>query len=836
MTSADDWDKVESFFSQGLSAGPEERDQLLSTADPALARQVRKLWNDWRQAGTFLQTPLISTGSVVNSPEALQGAPLSQQALAGKPFGPYEVVRLVGEGGMGVVFEARRTDGEFERTVAIKVLKLGTLSPSLLKRFTRERQLLAQLNHPNIAVLIDGGTSNDGFPYLAAEFVPGEPIDTYCNRMELTVNQRLRLILKVCSAVAHAHSKLIVHQDLKPSNILVTPDGTPKLLDFGIAKSLDPSDDGRTTNVHTLFATPRYASPEQLAGLPVTTATDVYALGVIAYELLTGRTPDTTTDRFSEPVRPSSAAPQNCHLSKERSKADIDTIILKAIQKCAEDRYQTVIEFAADIELLLAGQPIHSRPNTIRYRTAKFLLRHPVGVSASAVAILLLMLSTVFSLYEARIADRRSAIIRRIANSLIVETNEDLSGLPGAIAARKALVSRSLRFLEELKNDGGTDAATLSDVAYAYLKIGKIQGGLDGYPTQGSVKLGLESFKRAAVLLEQARALQPHDELIPQRLIDVYTAVSASYLSGGQLSDALRYSQRAMSLSALYARASKSDKATLSSGSSAFQYAAILAGTGDYIHSLPIWKTTLSLYQGYAASHPAKPLLQRNVALVHKRTGAVLMMLKRYPEALAEYQAAVLIDEKILALAPHDPTRQLDLSFDYVDPAEIYILLHQPAEALRCLQRAIQIREAVYQADPMNDRAVSSLASAYSHLADLHLSERHFDLSANAYERAIKLYESEKQAGKPRSELVEIHFRAGNSFQALGSQSNCQKALAHYRAALTLRLSLSAAAATVIPSPPSCGLGCRSNSKKNRCLPLAHLCLSHCLWPLRLCE
>ena len=803
MTSADDWDKVENFFSQGLNADAAERDVLLSNADPALAEQVRKLWNDWREAGNFLQKPVISTERVFRSPQIFQDPLLPQPALAGKSFGPYEVVRLVGEGGMGVVFEARRTDGEFERTVAIKVLKLGTLSASLVKRFTRERQILAQLNHPNIAVLIDGGTSNEGFPYLAAEFVPGQPIDTYCNRMDLTVNQRLRLFLKVCSAVAHAHSKLIVHQDLKPSNILVAPDGTPKLLDFGIAKSLDPSEDGRTTAVHTLFATPRYASPEQLAGLPVTTATDVYALGVIAYELLTGCTPDATADRSSAPVRPSSVSPQGSQLSKERSKADIDTIVLKAIQKRAEDRYQTVTEFAADIELLLAGQPIHSRPHTIRYRTAKFLLRHPVGVTASAVAILLLVLSTVFSVREARIADRRSAIIRRIANSLIVETNEDVSGIPGAMPARSALLSRSLAFLEELQAEGGSDATTLSDVAYAYLQLGNLQGGVGGGPDQGRGNLALQSYTRAAGLLERARSMQSHDEIILQRLINAYTDIASMYRAQRQINDALPYAQKAMSLSASYARDNGSDKAALSSAGSSFEYATLLAAAGDYTGALQTYKQTRALYRSYASSHPDKPLLQRNVALVHKRSGAVLMMLGRYTEALAEYQAAVPIDERILALAPHDLTRLLDLSFDYVDPAEIYMNLHQPAEALRSLQRAIQIREAAYHADPMNSRAGGSLASAYTHLADLYLGERRFDSAAVGYERAIKLYGTGNQAGGPATDMIEMHFQAGNSFQALGSQSNCRKALVHYRAALTLRRSLSAAAASAIPKPPS---------------------------------
>ena len=350
--------------------------------------------------------------------------------LSGIPVGPYRLIREIGSGGMGTVFLAVRNDDAFQRRVAIKVLRRGMDTDAIVRRFRHERQILASLQHPYIAGLLDGGSTSDGLPYFAMEYVQGQNISDFCEARKLDTTARLELFRKVCAAVQYAHQNLIIHRDIKPANVLVTSDGTPKLLDFGIAKLLNPEVGGQTlapTAAGLQLMTPDYASPEQVRGETVTTATDVYSLGVLLYELLTGRRPYELTSRsladvahvicHAEPERPSTAVTQpvggatSPHTDRLRRRlaGDLDNIALKALSKEPDRRYASVDQFSEDVRRHLAGLPVIARKDTVGYRAAKFVRRNKGVVAAGAATLIVLIAGVVGTTWQARVASRERA-------------------------------------------------------------------------------------------------------------------------------------------------------------------------------------------------------------------------------------------------------------------------------------------------------------------------------------------------------------------------------------------------------------------------------------------
>ena len=304
------WQNVRRILEGAIALSPAARPDYLEhncAGDSELRAEVESLLNSHEQAGPeFLNSPAVDLRGLIGSN--------GTSSYIGRRIGVYKIVEEIGRGGMGEVFRASRVDGQYEKQVAIKLVRVGLDSPSLIERFRHERQILASLDHPNIARLYDGGTTGEGIPYLVMELIEGMPIDQYCDEHDLTVTERLRLFTEVCAAVQYAHQRLVIHRDIKPSNILVTKDRVPKLLDFGIAKIVDPSLGLETTLVRPM--TPEYASPEQIRGEPITTATDVYSLGVVLYRLLTGKSPYRESTRTheifhaiceAEPARPSTA-------------------------------------------------------------------------------------------------------------------------------------------------------------------------------------------------------------------------------------------------------------------------------------------------------------------------------------------------------------------------------------------------------------------------------------------------------------------------------------------------------------------------------------------------
>jgi non-specific serine/threonine protein kinase/serine/threonine-protein kinase len=571
------WQQVKAVLAVALDIDAARRAAYLDQAclhDTALRQDVERLLCAEARAGAdFLADPepaVEQAGDIGHEPDP----------WVGRRAGAYQLVERIGAGGMGAVYRGIRADDQYHIQVAVKLVRAEPGSP-FVTRFKTERQILATFDHPNIARLLDGGTAH-AVPYFVMELIEGQPIDTYCAARGLPVRERLNLFMQVCAAVQYAHQRLIVHRDLKPTNILVTAAGVPKLLDFGIAKLLhdEGDNDVALTLATARFLTPEYASPEQIRGGPITTATDVYSLGVILYELLAGRSPYRLSTRVphevaravcdEEPERPSSVIrrslaavdrPPRTRADDERDSrlarhvtGDLDTIAMKALRKEPGRRYVSVEQLAEDIRRHLANLPVLARKDTLGYRSAKFLRRHAVGVSVAVTVLGALSSALAVTLRSAAVArgersraDRRFEDLRQLARSNLFELNDQIQQLPGSASVRNLLILRSLQYLDKLTSDAGQNRDLQEELATGYERIAELQGNFSGAGI-GDSQAALASFQKAMAIRESLIAEHPDDVIGLTRtgaLLDSYTVMlQRSGLTG----DAARAAQRTLSL------------------------------------------------------------------------------------------------------------------------------------------------------------------------------------------------------------------------------------------------------------------------------------------------
>jgi predicted Ser/Thr protein kinase len=404
--------------------------------------------------------------------------------------GPYEIDRLLGRGGTSIVYLAHRSDGQFEQQVAIKLIHVLFTGDEFCERFRRERQILAGLQHPYIARLLDGGVTDDGRLFLVMEYVDGLPIHRFCQQRPLSQTQRIELFLRACEAVQFAHQNFIVHRDLKPDNILVAKDGTPRLLDFGTAKLLPSSaenTDSQLTRDGYLSFTPQYASPEQMLGNPITAASDTYSLGVLLYLLLTEKLPyemkGLTMGQMMKTVCEEAPRKPAATGGGRRIDADLEAILLKALRKEPQERYPSVERLSDDLRAYLKGQPVAARRDTVRYRASKFIRRHGWGLAAAALLVATLMAGVAGVLWQANVANEerrkaeaRSADLRQLSNSLLTGLDEAIQQIPGSTSAQKLLVTSVLQHLDRMASDARGDRQTQLDLANTYVRLGSLQG------------------------------------------------------------------------------------------------------------------------------------------------------------------------------------------------------------------------------------------------------------------------------------------------------------------------------------------------------------------------
>ncbi len=502
----ENWRRVQELFLAALDIPPEQRDAFLDRecqSNPELRVEAESLLAADATSGDRIA--ILVEDSAAALFEGDSNSPIR--------LGPYQIVGEIGRGGMGAVYSAVRADREYEKRVAVKVVKRGVDTDAVLERFRQERQILAGLDHPYITRLIDGGTSPDGRPYFVMELVEGRPIQDFCRGQHLTVPQRCELFRKVCEAVSYAHRNLVIHRDLKPANILVTADGTPKLLDFGIARllSLDPRDDtvGQTGRQGSAL-TPAYASPEQLRGEAVNTGTDVYSLGAVLYELLSRQAPHSNPDdsqrgdRERTIPRPSQAAAD--HELKRVLAGDLDNIVLKATHPEQSLRYQSVDHLSDDLQRYLTCRPVLARDDRFDYRARKFLRRNWVAVAAGVLVIASLSAGLAFSIAAQRKTQKRFNEVRSLANSILFELHDEIAKLPGGTKARSMVLEKAFTYLDGLAKDAAGDMSLQMDLAQAYIKVGELQS-----TSLSDAHNSLTSFAKASQIARAASLADPSD-------------------------------------------------------------------------------------------------------------------------------------------------------------------------------------------------------------------------------------------------------------------------------------------------------------------------------------
>ncbi|NNF07368.1 MAG: serine/threonine protein kinase [Candidatus Eisenbacteria bacterium] len=491
------WQRVREIFEEALKLDPPKRKAFVDESckhDPELLPEVQSLLTAYQEEDSLVKDVVSEAAGKVTGP-----------LRVGTALGPYRIAKLIGEGGMGAVYLAERDDDAFHKRVAIKVVRGGLDSPKIVQRFMAERRILATLDHPNIASVLDGGSTEDGLPYLVMEYVQGETIDRFCASQDLNLRDRVKLLRSVCRAVEHAHQQLIVHRDLKPANVLVTDPGEPKLLDFGIAKLLDESDGSMHTATEARLLTPEYASPEQIRGNPVTTATDVHALGILLYELLTGRHPfrrGTETPREIEaavldrdPEPPSTSVTREVpgqhehpiprlnplELRKELS-GDLDNIVLKSLAKEPERRYASAAALGDDLDRYLDNRPVAARPDTFAYRTRKFLRRNPIGVAIAGAFLVTIVSAAVISTraylraesmrVEAETQRDRLKEINSFMGSVFQAASPEKRQSPEEISARDILDTAAAKIETELKDRPEVAVAVQTEIGRRYNDLG----------------------------------------------------------------------------------------------------------------------------------------------------------------------------------------------------------------------------------------------------------------------------------------------------------------------------------------------------------------------------
>jgi serine/threonine protein kinase/tetratricopeptide (TPR) repeat protein len=777
---SEDWPRLKVILADALEREEDERDAFLLQAcgeDRELLAQARTLIAAEKSGGSTLDRPVVLAFEA------------TEASRVGERVGAYEILEEIGHGGMGTVYVAQRADEQYRKKVAIKVVRRGMDTDFILRRFRMERQILAALDHPHIARLADGGVTEDGLPYFVMEHVEGEPLPDYCDSRRLSISERLRLFLDVCSAVEFAHQNLVVHRDLKPANILVTKDGTVKLLDFGIAKLLNPDiADGTIEQTGSLLRlmTPDYASPEQVKGEPITTSSDIYSLGVALYELLTGHRPYRvrTSDPGElarmvcqeEPPKPSAAVtrveevtrtgpdgassvvrvtPELVSALREgdpsklrrRLHGDLDNIVLMALRKERERRYVSVERFAADIQRHLDGRPVSARRPTLGYRAAKFAGRHRAGVAASAFILAALVTGLVWDLRETRRAraaearaERRFNDVRKLARSLLFEIHDSVAKLSGATPARKLIVERALEYLDSLAKESGGDSALTRELATAYERVGEVQG--HPYTANlGDTAGAFKSYRKALDLRETLAARSPRDPGIQLELANTLDHMG-QILGTANDPAAIDAIKRSLAIrEALVAVNPKGVETRNGLATSYHMMAAILTAGGKYREAVAVQRKEMDLFEALWKENPGDSRAQRNVALSYKYAGGTLEALKDYSASLELYRKAVAVDEARSSADPTSASARLDLSYSYGALAQCLAATGDLAGGIQAKAKAVAIQESLVAADPGNVDSRAALGRTYRRMGGLLLQQGEATPARDFGLKAVRLFE-----------------------------------------------------------------------------------------------
>lgn len=792
---AERWSRVEQVCQAALERDAKEQAAFLASAcggDQELRREVESLLMHRQTADTFMEDGALDAAAQALAADGARD-PMDTSRWIGRLIPPYRIEAKIASGGMGDVFRAVRADGTFDKQVAIKLIQGARSTDFFLSRFQNERQILATLDHPNIARLLDGGSTEEGLPYLVMEYIEGVPIDEFCVQNQLDTRERLELFRTVCSAVQFAHQNLVVHRDLKPSNILVTADGVPKLLDFGIAKILNPAhreDSVQQTVTLMRMLTPDYASPEQVRNEPISTVSDVYSLGVILYLLLTDQSPyrvptgspeemlraicevdpekpstasTRTSPRDAERIAPSSSISESSRPEKEKRgklqkilEGDLDIVVLKALRKESRRRYASVDQYSEDIRRFLAGLPILAHKDTPGYRARKFIGRHKWGVAAAALLIVSLSAGLITTLWQARIAraertraERRFNDVRTLAGSLIFEVNDALVPVPGAISARKLIMERAQQYLDRLAAEAHSDPDLLRELAVAYARLGSVLGDARDANLGNGAK-ALEDYRKSVDLLKAANVLRPRDTRLQQALADSYLRLAVVCEDPGDEKSALR--EAASILEPL--AANPNDLDALSSVAKLQELeAGLLLNEKDPNLALAAYQKSLVLYDHLAKADPGKEQYREEVSFAHKHVGGVLNTMDRLDEAFEHYRQALVIDEAQLAAHPDNLNLRFFITYTYNDTALILRKRGDFEGALAYYRKALDIRSTMVAADPKDTRAQAGVANTLAYIGDVLRLKGDFTAALDSGKNSLRIREYLAQSNPAKPDL-----------------------------------------------------------------------------------
>ena len=720
----EEWAKVTDLLGDVLDLELADRAPFLARVhaeDPQAAAEVASLLAEHERPGEFL-------------PDfPLQTPPLAD--LSGGSLGAYRLIRLLGCGGMGAVYLAERSDGAYSKQVAVKLL-----SPAFAharERFHRERELLARLEHPNIARLIDGGTTTEGWSYLVMEYVDGLPIDRYCEEHDLSLADRLALLRQVCNGVTHAHQRLVIHCDIKPENILVTSDGKAKLLDFGIAKLLDLG------GHPTLFraATPAYSSPEQLQGDALTTASDVYAIGVLGYVVFTGGGPYSLRSTrpieavqavlTAEPIL-ASRLPGLPASRARKLRGDLENILVKAVAKDPNRRYASAQQLADDLESFRRGFPVRARASTVAYRLRRFVGRHRMACLTAFLGLVALVAAVTFSTWQARIAARRFEDLREFARAIVFDVDDVMRPIPGTTAARKLVVDTALRYLDRLSQENSGDPRLREELAAAYIRVGKVQGGAF-LANLGDTRGAVVSFGKAVAAAGPATTSPALERLRVEAHINI----------------------------------------------------ALLAT--DPIQGAPEFDRAIAAGERQLASTPDDVQTLRLIAQAYHGQATIAHVINHVPDHERTVERAIAIRERVYAMSP---TWQdaADLAREYAQHALAMVQKENPETALRSLQKARALLEAERERAPSNQVLIRGLAENRSRLASVLATLGHDAGAVAEVEAAIDLLtplvSSDAQNLQYRADLAYAWLRMGDVRRGEG---RIDEALSWHQKALAVR-------------------------------------------------
>ncbi|MGI8956668.1 MAG: protein kinase domain-containing protein [Chthoniobacterales bacterium] len=685
--------------------GPQRSSYLAQACadDLELRAEVEALLREEESAGRLMSTPAAEFGAELLRAEFTDG-----ELKSGEMLGDYRIVSLLGEGGMGEVYLA--DDTHFGRQVAIKLIKQGLSTKEFVRHFRQEERILAALNHPNIARLYGGAVTLKGLPYFVMEYVEGIPLETYSSQHGLSMRDRLSLFREVCGAVSYAHQNLVIHRDLKPANIRVTVEGEPKLLDFGIARLLDP-ETGETDNqtvMTTRAMTPSYASPEQRRGERMTTASDVFSLGVVLYELLAGKKPGVRKDGEAD---------------LKKLEADLDNIIGKALRTDPERRYASVGQFSEDIRRYLEGLPVIARKDTLAYRTLKFVGRHKIGLTVTASVALLLIGATVFALWEAHLAnaqrilaERRFEQVRRLADSLMFEIHDSVKDLAGSTPTRRLIVSRALEYLDSLAHDASGNPTLQRELATAYEKIGDIQG--NPYSANiGDTDGALASYRKAVQIRESFKpaALTTETQM---ELGRSYRALGDIMDQKGDIKEMLREYRHSLQIYTQLAESEPENPAVQDELARAEETLGDGLGrtTNANAEVITSYKKSLAIREELLRQDRSNPKRKRPVAINLMKIGGASD--PHQPEAIAALRQGVAALQSLAAIDPNNGRARREVGWGYKQLGNTQVAAGDYPGAIESLQKSLAIKESFAAADPQNAQASFDLASGHNDLAE----------------------------------------------------------------------------------------------------------------------